>query len=82
VWNEEWSWIEMRLRSQIDQVVSIGDLDMKVAFEQGEDLLTEISAKFTRTGVEEELFAAGFVVEAMWEADGGDFLLTLARPYC
>ena len=26
--------------------------------------------------------AAGFLVDSMWEAPGGDFLLTLARPYC
>ena len=51
-------------------------------FAAGEDLLTEISSKFTRQGVEDELDAAGFVVDAMWEAPGGDFLLTLARPYC
>ena len=44
--------------------------------------MTEISSKFTRQGVEEELHAAGFVVDAMWEDPGGDFLLTLARPYC
>ncbi len=82
VWNEEAGWIEMRLRSSADQRVSVDDLHMDVEFEAGEDLLTEISAKFTRSGVEEELFAAGFMVDAMWEAPHGDFLLTLARPYC
>ncbi|MGA2521444.1 MAG: L-histidine N(alpha)-methyltransferase [Acidimicrobiales bacterium] len=82
VWNEKEQWIEMRLRSTCDQLVPIADLDMKVAFEAGEDLLTEISAKFTPTGVRDELYAAGFEVDAMWEAPGGDFLLTLARPYC
>jgi L-histidine N-alpha-methyltransferase len=82
VWNDEANWIEMRLRARSDQVVSIGDLDMEVTFAAGEDLLTEISAKFTRRGVEDELFAAGFLVDEMWEAPGGEFLLTLARPYC
>ena len=82
VWNEEDQWIEMRLRSTCDQLVPIADLDMKVAFVTGEDLLTEISAKFTPTGVRDELYAAGFLADAMWEAPGGDFLLTLARPYC
>ena len=81
-WNEEERWIEMRLRSTVDQVVTVPDLDMEVSFGRGEDLLTEISAKFTRQGVEDELFVAGFLVDAMWEAPGGDFLLTLARPYC
>jgi L-histidine Nalpha-methyltransferase len=82
VWNEEAQWIEMRLRSRSDQVVSIADLSLEIKFVAGEDLLTEISAKFTRQGVEDELYQAGFLVESMWEALGGDFLLTLARPYC
>jgi L-histidine N-alpha-methyltransferase len=82
VWNEEAARIEMRLRSVGDQVVSIADLSIDVSFADGEDLLTEISSKFTRQGVEDELYAAGFLVESMWEAPDGDFLLTLARPYC
>ena len=49
---------------------------------QGEDLLTEISAKFTPERVEHELSEAGFVVEGMWGADEGEFLLTLAHPFC
>ena len=65
-----------------DQVVSIADLSIDVTFAAGEDLLTEISSKFTRQGVQDELYAAGFLVDSMWEAPGGDFLLTLARPYC
>ncbi len=82
VWNEEELRIEMRLRSLSDQVVPIADLAIDVTFAAGEDLLTEISSKFTRQGVEDELYAAGFLVDSMWEAPGGDFLLTLARPYC
>jgi L-histidine N-alpha-methyltransferase len=53
-----------------------------VHFDEGEDLLTEISAKFTPEAVRTELTAAGFVVEGMWGAEEGDFLLTLAHPYC
>jgi L-histidine N-alpha-methyltransferase len=82
LWNDEAKRIEMRLRSLTDQEVSIADLDLDVSFAKGEDLLTEISSKFTREGVQDELFAAGFLVDSMWEAPGGEFLLTLARPYC
>ena len=82
LWNEEAKRIEMRLRSGSNQTVSIADLAIEVTFATGEDLLTEISSKFTRQGVEDELYAAGFLVDSMWEAPGGDFLLTLARPYC
>lgn len=82
LWNEEDNWIEMRLRSREDQVVPVPGLDLELTFEKGEDLRTEISAKFTRDGVEAELWAAGFVVTEMWDQPGGDFLLTLATPYC
>ena len=41
---------------------------------------TEISVKFSRDSLEEELTRAGFAVEAMWAAAGDEFLLTLARP--
>ena len=82
LWDEEQSWIEMRLRSVEDQVVDIADLGIEVRFDAGEDLLTEISAKFTREGVAQELYDAGFVVDTMWSGAEEDFLLTLARPYC
>ncbi len=62
--------------------VSLADAGITVRFDQGEDLLTEISAKFTPERVERELSEAGFVVEGMWGAEDGEFLLTLAHPFC
>lgn len=82
LWNTEEEWIEMRLRSTCDQVVAIADLGMTVRFEAGEELLTEISAKFTPDRMASELERAGFVLDGQWGAEGGDFLLTLAHPYC
>jgi L-histidine N-alpha-methyltransferase len=82
VWNAEEQWIEMRLRSRAAQVVHVADLDLDVAFEDGEHLLTEISSKFTPDRVESELWDAGFVVEKTWTNPEGEFQLTLARPYC
>lgn len=79
-WNPEKEWMEMWLRSTTDQVVWIRDLQMVVPFVAGEELLTEISAKFTPDRLAVELEAAGFAVEGMWGIDKGDFLLTLARP--
>ena len=81
LWNEEEQWIEMRLRSTAPQRVTIADLDLDVTFDAGEELLTEISAKFTRAQIADELHAAGFVAEQMWE-DDGRFVLVLCRPYC
>ena len=83
LWNEDERWIEMRLRSTADQVVQVARPRTEVVtFAEGEDLLTEISAKFTPEQLAGELTAADFVVDGMWGADEGEFLLTLAHPYC
>jgi L-histidine N-alpha-methyltransferase len=82
LWNEEEHRIEMRLRALDAQTVHIADLGLVVHFAAGEDLLTEISTKFSREAVESELYQSGFIVDAMWEAPEGEFLLTLATPYC
>jgi L-histidine N-alpha-methyltransferase len=82
VWNSAEGWIEMRLRSRLRQSIPVPKLGIRVDFAAGEDLLTEISAKFTPDQVERELWAAGFVTEKCWTDPEGDFLLTLARPYC
>lgn len=81
-WNKRERWMEMRLRACGRQHVTVPALDLEVTFEDGETLRTEISAKFTRGQVEDELWEAGFVVEQMWTDPARDFLLTLARPYC
>jgi L-histidine Nalpha-methyltransferase len=82
LWNEDEQWIEMRLRAAEALEVFLAGAGITVRFEEGEDLLTEISAKFTPEQVERELEDAGFVVEGMWGADEGEFLLSLAHPYC
>jgi L-histidine N-alpha-methyltransferase len=82
LWNEDEQWIEMRLRADGAMDVTLADAGIVVRFEEGEDLLTEISAKFTPERVKSELEEAGFVIDEMWGADDGEFLLTLAHPYC
>jgi L-histidine N-alpha-methyltransferase len=82
LWNEDERRIEMRLRASVAQQVRVADLDLEVTFEAGEEMLTEISCKFTPEALEEELVASGFVVESMWESEGSEFLMTLAAPYC
>jgi L-histidine N-alpha-methyltransferase len=82
LWNEDDQWIEMRLRARQAVDVTLKDAGISVRFDEGEDLLTEISAKFTPEKIEEELTAAGFVVDGMWGASEGEFLLTLSHPYC
>jgi L-histidine N-alpha-methyltransferase len=79
-WDPNAHWVEMHLRSDRDQLVHVGALGLTVPFAKDEELLTEISAKFTPAGIGTEMVRAGFVVDRQWGADGGEFLLTLARP--
>jgi L-histidine Nalpha-methyltransferase len=82
LWNEAEQWIEMRLRAERATEVTLREAGISVSFAPGEEILTEISAKFTPERISEELGAAGFVVDGMWGAEEGEFLLTLAHPYC
>jgi L-histidine Nalpha-methyltransferase len=52
------SWIEMRLRANGAQQVRIDGANLELTFADGEEIRTEISAKFTEEVVERELTAA------------------------
>ena len=78
VWNEDESWIEMRLRATRAQQVDLGVLGATISFEEDEELRTEISAKFTPERIDRELTEAGFATNEVWVADPG-YLLVLAR---
>jgi L-histidine N-alpha-methyltransferase len=72
-------WIEMRLRARRELRGTIGALGLEVHFDAGEELRTEISAKFTPERLEGDLAAAGLEV-AHWMTDPeGLFALTLSR---
>jgi L-histidine Nalpha-methyltransferase len=79
-WNAAEEWIEMRLRSEGAQAVHVAELDLDVRFAGGEEMRTEISAKFRRERVEDELAAAGLALTAWWTDPGGDFALSLSVP--
>jgi L-histidine N-alpha-methyltransferase len=80
VWDPDHEWIEMRLQSTAAQRVHVAALDLDVVFEAGEQLRTEVSAKFRREGVERELAAAGLRLEHWWTDPAGDFALSLSVP--
>jgi L-histidine N-alpha-methyltransferase len=80
LWDAVNEWIEMRLRAVGEQRVTISDLGLSVTFAAGEEMRTEISAKFRRSRIEAELGAAGLEVVRFWTDPAGDFGLTLARP--
>ena len=78
-WNPDASRVEMRLSAQQAMGVDLQALDLRIGFAEGEELLTEISTKFTPATVRSELAAAGLAVVASWTDPAGDYLLTLAR---
>ena len=80
VWDAEREWIEMRLRSARPQTVCVAALDLEVSFAAGEELRTEVSAKFRRDGIEAELAGAGLRMTHWWSDAAGDFALSLATP--
>jgi L-histidine N-alpha-methyltransferase len=80
VWDREREWIEMRLRSTATQHVLVRDLGLTVTFADGEEMRTEVSAKFRRSGVEAELAAAGFAMRSWWTDPAGQFGLSLSTP--
>jgi L-histidine N-alpha-methyltransferase len=79
-WDPDAAWIEMRLRSREAHRVQIDGIGMTVGFGAGEEVRTEISAKFTRPRVEQELGAVGLTVREWWTDPAGDFGVSLATP--
>ncbi|MGA2469358.1 MAG: L-histidine N(alpha)-methyltransferase [Solirubrobacteraceae bacterium] len=78
--DERNEWIEMRLRSRLAQTVQLPAIGMTVQFADGEEMRTEISAKFTRERVEADLAGAGLELVG-WYTDAREwFALSLSRP--
>ncbi|MEU7570843.1 L-histidine N(alpha)-methyltransferase [Micromonospora sp. NPDC049240] len=77
VWDPDREWIEMRLRAERPTRVRVLDLDL--TFAAGEELRTEVSAKFRPAGVAAELDRAGFARQAFWTDPDGLFGVSLAR---
>jgi L-histidine Nalpha-methyltransferase len=78
VWDAEQEWIEMRLRSMREQTVDVPALSLSVDFAEGEEMRTEVSAKFRQDKVARELAAAGLRLAEWWTDEPGDFALSLA----
>ena len=78
VWNDQDEWIEMRLRARSDQTLHLTALDLTVELVEGEQIRTEISAKFRPQRVREELAAAGLALRHWWTDDAGDFGVSLS----
>ncbi|GAA4890582.1 L-histidine N(alpha)-methyltransferase [Streptomyces coeruleoprunus] len=78
LWDRENEWIEMRLRAREALTVKIPELDLAVSFAAGEELRTEVSAKFRQAGVAAELAGAGLELRHWWTDGKGWFALSLS----
>jgi L-histidine N-alpha-methyltransferase len=72
-------WVEMRLRARRPCSVLIAELGLRVDFAAGEELRTEISAKFTRARLEADFAAAGLALDRWYTDDQNLFALSLVR---
>ncbi len=79
-WDGANEWIEMRLRSLTEQSIKLGALGIRVPFRAGEEVRTEVSAKFREEGVRAELAGAGFEMRAWWTDEEARFALSLSVP--
>jgi L-histidine N-alpha-methyltransferase len=79
VFEKDPAQIEMRLRAVDTHTVQVRALGLTVRFTAGEEMRTEVSAKFTREQVVDELEQAGLRLARWWTDPEGDFALLLAR---
>lgn len=79
VWRPEQEWIEMRLRASRPMLVHLPGAGLDVRFGEGEELRTEISAKFRPESVATELEAAQLSVVGQWTDGQNRYALTLAE---
>jgi L-histidine Nalpha-methyltransferase len=78
-WDPHTERMDLRLRAEMPQRVTIPGADLSFDLACGEEIRVEISAKFRPDGIRAELAAAGFTAEHAWTDGDGDFALTAAR---
>ncbi|MEA5596618.1 L-histidine N(alpha)-methyltransferase [Rivularia sp. UHCC 0363] len=78
-YNETKYQIEMHLRSLESQSIELRSLNLKVNFDPGETINTEISRKFDINGIQELLTKKGLVPQKAWTDDNKWFGLILSK---
>ncbi|MFC6014132.1 L-histidine N(alpha)-methyltransferase [Nocardia lasii] len=79
LWDADNEWIEMRLRATEAMTATVAELDLTVDFAAGEEMRTEISAKFRPESLAAELTTAGFTPTDTWTDPAHRFTLVLAE---
>jgi L-histidine N-alpha-methyltransferase len=77
-WDAHMERMDLRLRSEVPQTVTIPGADLVLDLAVGEEIRVEISTKFRVSKVADELEQAGFGVTRVWTDAPADFALTLA----
>ncbi|HET6165918.1 MAG TPA: L-histidine N(alpha)-methyltransferase [Marmoricola sp.] len=77
-WDAHMERMDLRLRSEMPQRVTIPGADLEIDLASGEEIRIEISTKFRVSRIAGELEGAGLDVARVWTDDDGDFALTLA----
>ena len=78
-WDPHTERMDLRLRAEMPQRVTIPGADLSFDLACGEEIRVEISTKFRLDGIRAELAAAGFTAEHSRTDRDGDFALTAAR---
>jgi L-histidine N-alpha-methyltransferase len=73
-------WVEMRLRATRPCSAWLAGLGVRIEFAAGEEMRTEISAKFTRRRLAADLRAAGLELRELLTDDADLFSLSLSTP--
>lgn len=79
VWDAASEWVEMRLRARRSQDVRVGAIGLVAHIDAGEEIRTEVSAKFRRERIEAELARCQFGVREWWTDELGRFALSLSQ---
>jgi L-histidine N-alpha-methyltransferase len=79
VWDPDRQWIEMRLRATGDMTVSMPGDTRQLNLNDGDEIRTEISRKFTREGFAADLAASNLELCGWWHDERELFALALAR---
>ncbi|MFC1481973.1 L-histidine N(alpha)-methyltransferase [Candidatus Neomarinimicrobiota bacterium] len=80
VWNERTEAMDIFLRSEVDQTITVAALNMLVPFEGGELLHTESSHKYTEESLADLSVVAGLAVAQSWYDDNRWFSVNLVVP--
>jgi L-histidine N-alpha-methyltransferase len=76
-WDPDHEWMAIELCARVAHAVTLGALEIDVAFEQDEPLRVEISAKFRPEEFIREVEQSGLRVESLWTDHLGDFAVAL-----